>query len=94
MATSVEKVNGALDHLAEADLSGLGVNMVMAATLRATLPLVRQGFIPDDPAQLDELLAGCAQFCLGLRSDDAPAVFAHIDPPKEIPHGQAPADQS
>lgn len=90
---SVEKVNAALDHIANADLSAIGVNMVMASTLRAALPLVRASFIPTDPAELDDMLARCAQFCIGLRSDDAPALEAGAltTPELEAPHAQAPA---
>lgn len=90
MRTSVEKVNAALDGVAEADLSALGVPMVMAASLRAMLPLVRANFLPADPGQLDEMLAQCAAFCLGLRSDDAPPLTTTI-PTLEAPDAEAPA---
>lgn len=94
MSTSVEKVNEALDALAEADLSTLGVNALMAVTLRSALPLVRSQLIPDDPDQLDELLAGCAGFCLNLRSDDAAPLVNHTPDALEAPdHAEAPTHQ-
>lgn len=99
MRTSVEKVHAALDQLADADLSAAGVSMMAAASLRAVLPMVRASLIPDDPDQLDEMLAGCAQFCLTLRSDHAPPLITELIPTVpptalEASDAEAPAVES
>lgn len=67
MATSIEKVEQALPEL----LKGGGLPPILAMAGPQLMPLVKER-LPDDPAMLDDVLAGYAQMMLDLRSDGAP----------------------
>jgi hypothetical protein len=78
--TSVEKLEEALEQLAQARGEGAGDRMLLQ-TLKSCIPALRKlGYIPDDPAELDRVLELCARWAASMRSDDAPPID-----PQELP---------
>lgn len=70
--TSKEKIDAALDEALKGDGLTDGKTARMRQALGMMLPLVRRlGVIPEDPAELDELLLKGARVALALRSDGA-----------------------
>jgi hypothetical protein len=69
--SSVAKLEEGLAQLADAKSDDAGSQFALSS-LVALLPTLRRlGFIPNDPAELDQLLLIGARWALGLRSDDA-----------------------
>lgn len=102
LQTSVEKLDGALEELASAQVDA--THAVLVSTFRATLPMLRRsGMIPTDPAELDATLLACARWCVGMRSDTAwqpetmDELFMGPEPATDgtaDPLGEAPAASS
>lgn len=70
--TSVEKLSQTLSAIRDAPPADFQAATLMQA-LGMLEPLLHLA-LPDDPAELDEILATGAKWALLLRSDDAPAI--------------------
>lgn len=69
--TSVEKLEELIDRLADAKADDTTQRLLLT-TLRGLMPTLRRsGYIPDDPAELDNLGLIAARLALSLRSDQA-----------------------
>jgi hypothetical protein len=83
-----EAINAAAGQLPELQRQASGMSAVALAAVAPFLPnLIGQAAatLPDDPAQLDELLQAGADWLLSLRSDEQPEPPAE---PVELPAGE------
>lgn len=96
--TSTEKVTDALSALDTIDTGGdEQLAQALAAAKMIGLPAIVQGFLPEDPRELDRHLETGARLMLGLRSDHArnlSVLEVQTDPPLGVGPGEEDTDDA